>query len=34
MNPEVANSSAIRQGIDSGSYPLPRQFVVGLNFDF
>lgn len=34
MNPEVANSSAIRQGIDAGSYPLPRQFVVGLNFDF
>lgn len=34
MNPEVANSSAICQGIDAGSYPLPRQFVVGLNFDF
>ncbi len=34
MNPEVSNSSAIRQGIDVGGYPLPRQFVLGLNFDF
>ncbi len=34
MNPEVSNSSAILQGVDAGGYPLPRQFVVGLNFDF
>lgn len=34
LNPEVANSNAICQGVDAGSYPLPRQFVVGLNFDF
>ena len=34
MNPEVSNSSAIFQGVDLGGYPLPRQFVLGLNFDF
>lgn len=34
MNPEVSNSSAILQGVDAGGYPLPRQYVIGLNFDF
>ncbi len=34
MNPEVSNKSAIFQGVDVGGYPLPRQFVLGLNFDF
>lgn len=34
LNPEVSNRRAIEQGIDVGSYPLPRMFVIGLNFDF
>lgn len=34
MNPEVANNSAIAQGIDLGGYPVPRQYVIGLNFEF
>lgn len=34
LNPEVPNVSAIEQGIDIGSYPLSRSFVVGLNFNF
>ena len=34
MNPEVANGSAIAQGIDVGGYPLPRQYVLGVNFEF
>ncbi|MBR0503274.1 MAG: TonB-dependent receptor [Paludibacteraceae bacterium] len=34
MNPEVANGSAIAQGIDLGGYPLPRQYVLGVNFEF
>lgn len=34
LNPEVPNSSAINQGIDFGSYPIARSYVLGLNFDF
>ena len=34
LNPEVPNVSAINQGVDTGSYPLSRSYVVGLNFDF
>ena len=34
MNPEVSNSTSTCQGVDLGGYPLPRQFVLGLNFDF
>lgn len=34
LNPEVPNESAIRQGVDKGGYPLPRTYVIGLNFDF
>lgn len=34
LNPEVPNTSAINQGIDFGSYPLSRSYVIGLNFDF
>lgn len=34
LNPEVPNESAIRQGVDKGTYPLPRTYVIGLNFDF
>lgn len=34
LNPEVTNVSAISQGIDCGSYPLSRSYVIGLNFDF
>ena len=34
LNPEVPNSSAINQGVDKGGYPLPRTYVIGLNFDF
>ena len=34
LNPEVPNASAIKQGVDKGGYPLPRTYVIGLNFDF
>lgn len=34
LNPEVPNISAINQGVDTGSYPLSRSYVIGLNFDF
>jgi hypothetical protein len=34
LNPEVPNASAIAQGVDKGTYPLPRTYVIGLNFDF
>ncbi len=34
LNPEVPNESAIKQGVDKGVYPLPRTYVIGLNFDF
>ncbi len=34
LNPEVPNASAITQGVDKGAYPLPRTYVIGLNFDF
>lgn len=34
LNPEVPNESAIKQGVDKGGYPLPRTYVIGLNFDF
>ncbi len=34
LNPEVPNTSAINQGIDFGSYPMSRSYVLGLNFDF
>jgi TonB-linked SusC/RagA family outer membrane protein len=34
LNPEVPNASAIEQGVDLGTYPLPRTYVIGLNFDF
>lgn len=34
LNPEVPNESAIKQGVDLGTYPLPRTYVIGLNFDF
>lgn len=33
-NPEVANSNAMLQGVDSATYPSPRMFVFGLNLDF
>lgn len=34
LNPEVPNISAINQGVDTGSYPLSRSYVIGVNFDF
>lgn len=34
LNPEVPSVSAINQGVDTGSYPLSRSYVLGLNFDF
>ncbi len=34
LNPEVPSVNAINQGIDMGSYPLSRSYVIGLNFNF
>jgi len=34
FNPEVNNSNVLRQGIDTGSYPVPRVYTVNLSFNF
>jgi TonB-linked SusC/RagA family outer membrane protein len=33
-NPEVGNSDVLRQGIDTGSYPIPRMYTFSLSFNF
>ncbi|MDR1730343.1 MAG: TonB-dependent receptor [Prevotellaceae bacterium] len=33
-NPEVANSDVTIQGIDAGSYPVPRTYTMNLSFNF
>ncbi len=33
-NPEVSNADVITQGIDTGSYPVPRTYTMNLSFNF
>lgn len=34
VNPEATNLNGIPSGVDSGAYPVPRTFVLGLNLTF
>ena len=33
-NPEVSNANVLTQGIDTGSYPVPRTYTMNLSFNF